>query len=50
MWGSISAHSGVFESRISALSVLRHRVDQRRLAILDLRDCPLERRLKIRSG
>src|SRR5438128_11481109 len=38
---------GVFENRISASSVLRHRVDQRRLAILDLCDRPLERRLEI---
>jgi len=38
---------GVFESGISASSVLRHRVDQRRLAILDLRDRPLKRRLEI---
>ena len=37
----------VFESRISASSVLRYRVDQRRLAILDLRDRPLKRWLEI---
>src|SRR6516162_10984005 len=38
---------GIFESRISASPVLRHRVDQGRLAPLDLRDGPLERRLEI---
>src|SRR6516164_5927470 len=38
---------GVFESRISASSVLGYRVDQRRLAVLDLRDRPLKRRLEI---
>jgi hypothetical protein len=37
---------GVFDSRISASSVLRHRVDQRRLTIFDLRDRHLKRRLE----
>src|SRR5262252_3483543 len=38
---------GIFESRISASSVLGYRVDQRRHALLDLPDRSLKRRLEI---